>query len=53
MATERLLNRTRAQQLQFVRNIWPSISEDAFQHEDYSRLFRFIDREVNITADYP
>ncbi|KAI0448187.1 hypothetical protein F4803DRAFT_496999 [Xylaria telfairii] len=53
MATERLLNRTRTQQLQFVRNIWPSISEDAFQHEDYSRLFRFIDREVNSTTEYP
>ncbi|KAI8949361.1 hypothetical protein F4801DRAFT_553360 [Xylaria longipes] len=53
MAAERLLNRTRAQQLDFVRNIWPSISEDAFQHEDYTRLFRFIDRMVNSTTEYP
>ncbi|KAI0539501.1 hypothetical protein GGR58DRAFT_464557 [Xylaria digitata] len=53
MATERLLNRPRAQQLEFVRNIWPDISEDGFQHEDYARLFRFIDSEVDITREYP
>ncbi|GAW11893.1 hypothetical protein ANO14919_012460 [Xylariales sp. No.14919] len=53
MAAEQLLNRTRAQQVEFIRNIWPSISEDAFQHEDYARLFRFIDREMNNTKEYP
>ncbi|KAI1420254.1 hypothetical protein F5Y12DRAFT_773937 [Xylaria sp. FL1777] len=53
MAAERLVNRTKAQQLEFVRNIWPGIGEDEFQHEDYTRLFRFIDREVYDTREFP
>ncbi|KAJ2979969.1 hypothetical protein NUW58_g7069 [Xylaria curta] len=53
MAAERLVNRSRAQQLEFVKTIWPSISDDAFQHEDYTRLFRYIDREMNKTREYP
>ncbi|KAI1169806.1 hypothetical protein F4777DRAFT_571715 [Nemania sp. FL0916] len=53
MAKERLLERTRAQQFEFIRTIWPGISEDAFQIEDYGRLFRFIDREMSITTEYP
>ncbi|KAK5636479.1 hypothetical protein RRF57_012191 [Xylaria bambusicola] len=52
MAAERLISRTRAQQLDFVRSIWPSIGEDEFQREDYGRLFTFIDRETNVTTKY-
>ncbi|GAW25042.1 hypothetical protein SAMD00023353_0102020 [Rosellinia necatrix] len=53
MAAEQLLDRTRTQQLEFVKNIWPSITDNAFQPADYTRLFRFIDNELTITKDYP
>ncbi|KAI0975395.1 hypothetical protein F4678DRAFT_420164 [Xylaria arbuscula] len=52
MAVERLRDRTREQQLDFIKSIWPSMSDDGYQQEDYTRLFMFVDREMCNTREY-
>ncbi|KAI1199806.1 hypothetical protein F5X97DRAFT_341359 [Nemania serpens] len=42
MAAEQFLGFTEEQQLRLVRSIWPSITENAFQRQDYTRLFIYI-----------
>ncbi|KAI8627680.1 hypothetical protein F5Y19DRAFT_440779 [Xylariaceae sp. FL1651] len=53
MAEERLIDRTKEQQLEFVRSFWPSLDDDAFQHEHYTRFLKFIDRQMSRTREYP